>query len=167
MNVTLIGMPGAGKSSIGSKLALRLQFDFLDADNIIEKSAGLKLQEIIDKYGEEKLLEMEQNAVIGLGKIDRCVICPGGSVVYSQEAMSFLKANSVIFFLEADLECIKEQIANLSTRGIIGLKGKALEDVYKQRRPLYEKYADVTVKLSQNLTIIEHVECIIKSLPCS
>ncbi len=166
MNITLIGMPGAGKSSIGKELASRLQFDFLDADNIIEKSAKLKLQGIIDKYGEETFLEMEQKAVIGLGKIDCCVICPGGSVVYSQEAMSFLKENSVIIFLDADLERVKEHISNLSTRGIIGLKGKALEDVYQQRRPLYEKYADVTLKLSQNSTIIEHVECIIKSLRC-
>ncbi len=167
MNITLIGMPGVGKSSIGRKLASRLQFDFLDADNIIEKSAGLKLQEIIDKYGEEMFLEMEQKAVIGLGKIECCVICPGGSVVYSQEAMSFLKENSVVVFLDADLECIEENISNLSTRGIIGLRGKALEDVYQQRRPLYEKYADVALKLSQDSTIIEHVDSIIKSLPGS
>ena len=164
MNITLIGMPGVGKSSIGRKLASRLQFDFLDADNIIEKSAQLKLQEIIDKYGEEKFLEMEQKAVISLGEIDHCVICPGGSVVYSQEAMSFLKQNSVIVFLEAELECIKKHISNLSTRGIIGLRGKALENVYRQRRPLYEKYADITLKLSQKLPIIKHVESIIKSL---
>ncbi|MFH1094042.1 MAG: shikimate kinase [Candidatus Omnitrophota bacterium] len=166
MNITLIGMPGAGKSSIGRTLASKLGFDFLDTDNIIEKRAKFKLQKIIDKYGEATFLDMEQQAVIGLGKIDNCVICPGGSVVYSHKAMSFLKENSVIVFLEADLECLKEHISDISTRGIVGLKGKDLEDVYQQRRSLYEKYADVTLKLSQDLTIMEHVECIIKSLPC-
>lgn len=164
MNITLIGMPGVGKSSIGKELALKLGFNFLDADNIIEKSAKLKLQEIIDKYGENKFLEMEQLAVLGLGEIDACVICPGGSVVYSQQAMSYLKANSVIVFLEADLEVIEGHIANQSSRGIIGLKGKTLEDVYKQRQPIYEKYADITLKSSQNSTIGEQVEYILKAL---
>ncbi len=162
MNITLIGMPGVGKSSIGKELAFRLQFNFLDVDNIIEKNAELNLREIIDKYGEEKFLEMEQKTVIGLGEIDCCVICPGGSVVYSQEAMSFLKDNSTIVFLDAELECIKERITDLNGRGIIGLNGKDLADVYRQRHHLYEKYADVILKISRELNIPEHVNNIVR-----
>jgi len=164
MNITLIGMPGAGKSSIGRKLALKLGFTFIDADTIIEKNAKLKLQEIIDKYGEEKFLEMERLAVIELGNIDSCVICPGGSVVFSLEAMDFLKENSVIVFLEADIACMQEHITDASKRGIIGFKGRTLEEIYQQRQPLYEKYANIILKLMKNATIVEHVEHIIKAL---
>ena len=164
MNVTLIGMPGVGKSSIGKKLAEGLKFTFLDADEIIEKSAGLKLQQIIDKHGEEIFLKMEQRAIIDLGVIDNHVICPGGSVVYSKEAMRFLKNNSTIIFLNTELKTIKKNINNLTSRGIIGLRGKTLMEIYKERDPLYTKYADITINLPQNLNIQKHVSYIIQAL---
>ena len=165
MNITLIGMPGVGKSSIGVKLASRLKYSFLDADKIIEARFKLKLQQIIDKYGEEEFLAIEQKTIAGLGEIDCCVICPGGSIVFSEQAMFFLKENSTVVFLDIDLDCIKKHVANPDIRGIIGFKGKSLLEIYKQRRPLYEKYADISLKLSEYATIGEQVKAIIGVLP--
>lgn len=108
MNITLIGMPGAGKSSIGKKLAEELHYSFIDADETIKKNTGLKLQDIIDRYGETAFLEMEQRVIMDLAITDKLVICTGGSVVYSEKAMHFLKKNSIIIFLNAELKTLKK-----------------------------------------------------------
>ncbi|MFH1062607.1 MAG: shikimate kinase [Candidatus Omnitrophota bacterium] len=164
MNITLIGMPGVGKSSIGKQLAKSLQFTFLDSDHIIEKTAKMSLQQIIDLDGEAAFLDLEKKTIINLGDIDNYVLCPGGSVVYSDEAMLFLKKHSLIVFLDKKLENIKAQIPDIAMRGIIGLKGMSLQDLYIQRRPLYEKYADISLKLSSNSDVLVHSKEIIAAI---
>lgn len=157
-------MPGAGKSSLGRKLAQYLQFDFLDSDIIIEKNTGTKLQEIIDERGEKKFLELEQKAILGLGKLDNCVICPGGSVVYCEEAMEFLKKISKVIYLDVEFDYLKRNIPNLSKRGVIGLKGKTLEEIYNERIPLYNKYADIILKLPSEGNIDRQLENIASAI---
>lgn len=153
MNITLIGMPGAGKSFFGVRLAENLSCRFIDVDKVIEKKKGFKLQQVIEKLGDEGFLKIEEETILNLGRLNNCVISPGGSVVYSKKAMRFLKKNSIVIFLDAPLESIKRRIANRSTRGIIGLRNKTLEELYEERLVLYRKYADATVKVPDDFNI--------------
>jgi len=164
MNVTLIGMPGVGKSVIGKELAKRLNYKFLDIDKIIEKKTKLNLQQIIDKFGDNKFLEIEEKTILELGKFDNCIISPGGSIIYSAEAMKFLKKNSVVVFLDFSFKSIKNRISNLFTRGIVGLKKKGLEALFNERMTLYKKYADITVKMSEDFDINDAVKNIIHKI---
>ena len=120
MNITLIGMPGSGKSVIGKKLAKRLNYKFL---------------------------EIEEKTILELGKINDYIISPGGSVVYSRKVMELLKKKSVIIFLNCPFKDVKKYLLNLSTRGIVGLKNKRLKALFEERMPLYKKYADFTIKI--------------------
>jgi shikimate kinase len=148
MNITLIGMAGVGKSYIGRLLAEKLNYKFIDVDEIIEKKANKKLQQIVDEDGENKLLKLEEEAVLDIGKVEDTVISPGGSVVYSEEAMRFLKNNSIIIFLNDSLENIKKNINNIENRGIIGLKNKSFEELFEERMMLYSRYADIVINIS-------------------
>jgi shikimate kinase len=163
MNITLIGMAGVGKSVIGKALAKRLSFRFLDTDKIIENKMGMGLQEIIDEFGEESFLNIEEETTLGLKLSDKCVISTGGSIVYSKKAMKFLKKNSTVIFLDAPLRTIDSRVIDRVTRGIIHLK-KGLPGIYKERLPLYKKYADIKIKLSQDYNRGSVVKNIIKKL---
>lgn len=162
MNITLIGMAGVGKSVIGKELAKKLLYRFIDIDELIEKKLNLKLQEIIDQWGEERFLKIEEQTILKLGKLDHSVISPGGSVIYSEEAMEFLKKNSVVVFLNAPLESIEKRIPDRSTRGIIGLKTKNLKGLFYERLSLYKKYADNTIEISEDFDIDTVVKEIFK-----
>jgi len=146
-------MAGVGKSAIGNKLAQELNYKFVDIDKLIEKKFKLKLQEIVDKFGEDKFLKIEENEVLGLRKISNCVISPGGSVIYSPKAMEFLKRNSLIVFLNSPFETIKNRIKNQNNRGLIGLKKNNLKNLFDKRFPLYKKYADIIIEIPENLDI--------------
>jgi shikimate kinase len=145
MNVTLIGMSGVGKSRIGHLLAQKLQYDFIDIDRVMEKDSGKKLQDLVNCLGDEKFIEAEENAILGVGKVSNTVISPGGSAIYSEKAMAFLKSISTIVYLDASLEEIKKRIPDFSKRGIVRLVETGLEALYEERLPLYRRYADVTV----------------------
>ena len=167
MNITLIGMAGVGKTFIGQELARTLNYEFIDVDERIEKKFNLKLQEIVDRFGEQRFLKIEEQAVLGLDYFDHSVISPGGSVVYSTPAMEYLRKNSFVIFLDASSESIKKRIDNESTRGIIGLKNRKLEDLFQERRPLYEEYAEVTITLLDKLNTNAVVKEILQKLPHS
>ena len=164
MNMTLIGMAGAGKSLMGKSLAARLGYRFIDPDEIIEDKMSLKLQEIIDRFGEESFLDIEAQTILDLAPIDHAVISPGGSVVYSGKAMRFLKENSTVIFLDAPLESIEKHIPDQARRGIIGLKKKDLKTLFQERRSLYQKYADITVKLTEDPNVGAVVEEILRKV---
>jgi shikimate kinase len=145
MNITLIGMSGVGKSRIGKVLARKLNFDYVDIDRLIEQRNSKRLQELIDALGDEKFLQVEEDAILNVGVADRAVISPGGSVIYLEHAMNFLKSISKIVFLRAPLDEIKMRAGNFSRRGIVGLKEKGLEQLFGERLPFYKKYADITI----------------------
>jgi shikimate kinase len=160
MNITLIGMTGVGKSFIGQALAEVLNFDFIDVDERIERRFNLGLQEVVDHFGEERFLRIEEQAILDLGSMERCVISPGGSVAYLPRAMEFLRKSSRVIFLDAPFESIRKRIHNESTRGIIGLKNRKLKDLYEERRPLYQEYAEVTIVLPADLdkdTVVKEI----------
>ncbi len=157
MNITLIGMSGVGKSIIGRELARKLGCNFIEVDEIIEKNNKLKLKQIIDRFGNDKFLEIEERTILEL-KINDCVIAPGGSVVYSKRAMKFLKEKCIVAFLNDSLENIKKRVNDFSSRGIIGLE-KGLEKLFNERLPLYNHYADIAIDVSDF-----NVESIAKSI---
>lgn len=146
MNITLIGMPGSGKSFIGKKLADRLGFTLVEIDKIIEKKFDLPLQQIVEKLGSEAFLDEEAKAVVENTEArDNIVISPGGSIIYRENAMAHLKKISTVFYLKVPLEVLEARIAGVP-RGVVNAGNKSFADIYAERIPLYEKFADHTVR---------------------
>ena len=137
-NVTLIGMPGSGKSTIGVILAKALGYQFLDTDLVIQK------QEIIAQEGPERFKEIE-NRVNASVDVTETVIAPGGSVIYCEEAMKHLRSIGKVVYLKISLESLSKRLGNLRGRGVLLKEGQTLKDLYEERVPLYEKYADIVV----------------------
>lgn len=143
-NITLIGMPASGKSSVGVVLAKRLGKKFVDTDIVIQEKYGKFLKELIEEHGDEGFREIENEVNAGLD-LDNSIISPGGSVVYGEKAMQHLKEISVIIYLELSYTAIKSRLGDLRERGITLKEGQSLKDLYLERVPLYKKYADITV----------------------
>ena len=154
-NIVLIGMPGSGKSTSGVLLAKSLGFSFLDTDLLIQQQECMLLQDIVDALGFFGFIEIEEKMISGL-QASNCVISTGGSVIYSEKAMNHLKEIGMIVYLDVSFSEIMRRIQNISTRGIALKDGQSLENLYEERRPLYEKYADMTV-LGDNKTVEELV----------
>ncbi|MDD5011020.1 MAG: shikimate kinase [Phycisphaerae bacterium] len=161
-NVVLIGMPAVGKSTIGVLLAKRLGRYFLDTDVFIQALSGRVLQEIIDSDGLDKFCKFEAEHILCIDKTD-CIIATGGSAIYSAEAMSHLKEKGIVIYLKLPLEIIKKRLTDLNIRGVVMSKGQTIDDLYRKRTPLYEKWADITIDC-QNLTHEQMVERIIEKI---
>lgn len=143
-NVTLIGMPGSGKSTVGVLLAKLLGYRFVDVDLLIQEREGALLQEILDARGTNAFLDAEEAAVRSLD-CRRTVIAPGGSAVCREGAALHLKKLGPVVYLQVPLEELRRRIRNLSTRGIAMEPGQTLADVMAFREPLYQKYADLVI----------------------
>jgi shikimate kinase len=158
-NIVLIGMPGAGKSTIGVLLAKSLLMDFVDTDLIIQKKCSSSLCDIINSQGIDEFLKIENDVICGEA-FENCVIATGGSAVYGKEAMKKLKEQGIAIYLKLTPEELVERIKDIHTRGIAMKEGTTIEELYLERAPLYEKYADYIVEC-ENLTAEECVEKII------
>ena len=143
-NITLIGMPGVGKSTIGVVLAKVLGYQFLDSDLLIQKQEKKRLCEIIEEKGTEGFKEVE-NRVNASIDAENTVISTGGSVVYCDDAMKHLKTIGKVVYLKLSLEALSKRLGNLKGRGVLLKEGQTLKDLYEERIPLYEKYADIVV----------------------
>ena len=172
-NVTLIGMPGSGKSTVGVLLAKALGYGFLDTDLVIQQQEGALLQEILDEKGVPYFLDAEERAVRSV-ECDRHVIAPGGSVVCREGAIAHLKAAGPVIYLRVPLarvgnlpsllEELKARIHNLDSRGIALEPGQTLEDIMDLRAPLYERYADAVVDAVPGQSTAQTVSSVLERL---
>ena len=148
--IVLIGMPGAGKSTLGVVLAKILNKDFVDADLVIQRQCGRTLQNVIDAEGVDEFLSIE-NAILCDLRAENAIIATGGSAVYSAEAMRHLATLGPVVYLEISYESLVERLGDLQERGVV-MKGGAsmgLRSLFDERKPLYESFADITVNVDE------------------
>ncbi len=162
-NIVLIGMPSCGKSVTGVVLAKILNKKFVDGDLLIQERAGKGLQAIINEDGIEAFKKLEED-VLGSIDVTNAVIATGGSAVYYDSAMQHLKKDGIIVYIDVPIEDIKKRLRNIKTRGVAMGKGQTLDDLYALRKPLYEKYAELTVKSSNKQSMEDTVEDILNKL---
>ncbi len=141
MNIILIGMPGCGKSTVGNILAKLIGYRFLDTDFVIQNMEGKVLQDVIDEDGLKIFMTAEEKALCSVF-CDSTVIATGGSAVYSERGMKYLKSIGKVVYISTGIESLQKRLGNFSTRGVAGAKDKTLSQLFEERRPLYEKYAD-------------------------
>lgn len=161
-NIILIGMPGAGKSTIGVLLAKSMGYNFLDTDLIIQSQQKKKLQEIIDEEGIGAFLKCEEQALTSID-FDCTVVATGGSAIFSERGMKHLKNGGICVYLTVSEQELVKRLSNIKTRGIACRKGETVAEIIEERRAYYEKYADVTVNC-ENATAEQTVEKIIESI---
>ena len=157
-NIVLIGMPGAGKSTIGVLLAKAMKMPFIDTDLLIQQKSNRFLQDIINNDGLESFMKIEEEVISELHVINH-IIATGGSAIYSEKAITHLKEHGILVYLDAKLYQIESRIKNISTRGIAMGKGKSLADILNHRAPLYKKFADIEINCSH-----KHIEIIVAEI---
>lgn len=157
-NVILIGMPGVGKSTVGVVLAKKLGYSFTDSDLVIQQETGKLLHQLIEEKGEAGFLMLENEINASLS-MDHHVIATGGSAVYGKEAMTHLGKTGCMVYLKLPYEELQERLGDLRERGVVLKEGFTLYDLFEERSPLYEKYADITVDCSdkQIREIVEEI----------
>ena len=157
-SITLIGMPGAGKSTIGVLLAKTMGYDFVDTDLLMQRQYGDVLHVLLRQNGLDRFKEMEERTLLGFSA-RHAVVATGGSAVYSDAGMRHLREISSVFYIDVPFPELEKRLKNISTRGVVQAKNETLYDLYLHRQPLYLKYADRTVSaagLSPEL-IIERI----------
>lgn len=162
-NIILTGMPSCGKSTLGRMLAKELGYAFIDTDNVIIEQNGCPLKEILDKEGLEGFIRREEEAVCSV-TAERTVIATGGSVVYSPKAMAHLKSLGRVVYLCLEYKEVERRLGDLHERGVAIAPGKTLRDLFDERTPLYEKYADLAILINSRNSIHQSVNDIKRHL---
>jgi shikimate kinase len=157
-NIVLIGMPSSGKSTTGKVISKKTNMSFIDTDLLIKQTEKRLLKDIVNTDGLKKFLEIQEREVLGINA-ENHVISTGGGVVYSAASMEHLKQNSIIVYLALEYEEIESRVT--PERRFARLDGQSLLDIYNERKPLYEKYSDITIKCS-GLSVEEIAEEIIE-----
>lgn len=158
-NIVLIGMPGAGKSTVGVLCAKALGYAFLDTDLVIQAREGALLQALVDTLGVEGFLDAEAQAVRSV-LCRRTVVAPGGSAVLRSDAAQHLKTLGKVVYLRLSPQGLERRLHNIKSRGIAMAPGQTIADLYAQRAPLYQRYADVTVDV-EGQTLEETVSAVL------
>ena len=143
-NIALIGMPGSGKSTVGVVLAKRLGRRFVDSDLVIQDRHGKLLHELITEYGVEGFWQIESDVNASLD-LENSIIATGGSACYEPEGMQHLREISTVVYLKLPYEEVEKRLGDLNARGVTLQPGQTLRDLYDERTPLYEKYADLII----------------------
>lgn len=163
-NVILVGMPGAGKSTLGVVLSKRIGYGYIDSDSVIVAREGKRLPELIAELGNDGFLDVEAKVNSAICA-SRCVIATGGSAIYRSDAIQKLKENGIVVYLKLSYEEICRRLGDLKTRGVVLKEGFTFQDLYDERSPLYEAQADYIVGLD-GCSIEESVEKIVEEIQC-
>ena len=164
-NIVLIGMPGVGKSTIGVVLAKNRGLSFIDSDLVIQEQEGRRLYELIEAHGLDGFLAIEERVNCSLNP-KAAVIATGGSVVYGEAAMRHLREIAGVYYLRLSYEGIADRLGDLEQRGVVLREGQSLRDLYEERTPLYEKYADRIIdcdRKSIREIVVEIAKCMERS----
>lgn len=162
-NIILIGMPSCGKSTLGRLLSKELGYAFLDTDDVIIRRNGCPLRDILDREGLDGFKRREEEAVCSV-KAERTVIATGGSVVYSPTGMAHLKALGRTVYLQLSFPELERRLGDLHERGVAIAPGSTLLDLYHERVPLYEQYADITVAVADTNSVRQTLREILEQL---
>jgi len=164
MNITLIGMAGAGKSYTGRALAKKLGYKFLDIDLIIESKLKKGLHDVVRSIGDREFVRLEEKTILSLKNLKNTVISPGGSVVYSKKAVRHLRKLGPVVFLKTPFSVIRERVPDMNARGLIKFKHKTLRSLYLERLPLYEKSSHLAVSMPKGVKVSRVLSSILKVL---
>jgi shikimate kinase len=145
-SIVLIGMAGAGKSTVGRIVARTLGFRFVDGDDYINEREGRPLQDTLDTLGDDGFMDLEKRYMLEVDLKSHVVLAPGGSIIYHEDLMAHFRSNSVVVYLDDTIENIEARLPNAARRGIVGLKTKTLRQIYHERKPMYGQWADITLK---------------------
>ena len=162
-NIILTGMPSCGKSTLGRLLAKELGYDFLDTDDVIIQQNGCPLKDILDNQGLDGFIRAEEAAVCSVN-VENTVIATGGSVVYSEKTMAHLKSLGRIVYICLDYKEVERRLGDLHERGVAIAPGKTLQDLFDERTPLYNKYANLVVSIQSGNSIRRSVNDIKRHL---
>lgn len=157
-NIVLIGMPGVGKSTVGVILAKVKGYNFVDADLLIQEQEGRLLHEIISEEGTEGFLRIEEEVNASI-VADKTIIATGGSVVYGTQAMKHLSEIGTIVYLKVSYNTLEKRLEDIKGRGVVLKDGQTLKDLYDERTPIYERYADITVN-EEHLNVEQTVDAL-------
>ena len=155
-------MAGAGKSTTGVIAAKILTKNFIDGDLVIQERTGKRLQTIIDEVGNDGFRRVEEEVLCSID-VENTVIAPGGSAIYYPAVFEHFKKKGIVVYLHVPVEEIERRLSNLATRGVTLEPGQTIADLYYQRLPLYQKFADITVDTT-GLNLDETVEAIVKAV---
>lgn len=159
-NITLIGMPSVGKSTVGVVLAKLTGRKFIDTDLILQES-GERLPVLIERLGSQSFIELESKTLASIS-VQNSVIATGGSAVYGAEGMERLKAVSTVVYLRAPVSELKKRLGDFSQRGVVSINARTIDELYTERAPLYERYADVII--DETGTLADTVKAIIEAM---
>ncbi len=144
-NIILIGMPGVGKTTIAKRLQRAAAMELIDTDRVIEAQCGEKISALVAKNGSEGFIALE-NRICASIETDNAVIATGGSVVYGEDAMRHFTEIGTVVYLKLAYPLLKKRLdSSLSARGVVMRHGQSFYDLYCERVPLYEKYADIVI----------------------
>ena len=136
--ISIIGMAASGKTTIGRETAALIGWEHMDTDHVIESFYGCRLQQITDSMTKDAFLDLEAEIIQSIS-VGSMVLSTGGSVIYRQKTMDFLASLGPIVHIDVPLPIILERIARKPDRGLAINPGQTIEDLYNERRELYQK----------------------------
>ncbi len=143
-NIILIGMPGSGKSTLGVVLAKKMGYSFIDSDIVIQDTYGCTLEELIDKHGDAGFIKIENDINCSISP-EHTIIATGGSAVYGKEAMEHFKEIGTVIYLKVSEKELESRLGSLKERGVVSNGKTTIEEIFEDRKRLYEKYADIVI----------------------
>lgn len=166
--IVLVGLMGAGKSTIGRRLAAVLELPFIDSDNEIVEAAGCSIADIFETYGEAIFRDLEQRVLLRLASGSPCVLATGGGAFINPHIREAIKEKSISIWLKADLEILLERVSRRDTRPLLktGDKGVILSRLMEERYPVYA-LADITIDSNAGLheAVVDTIVQTLQQLP--